>query len=96
MGLSLLVVGCLSNDPQVRMITTVALACDSYASTLTVLAKRRAAGKLSPKQVRKVNSVRVIANKPCLPGAAPPSDANLVRQLADGVADLIDIKRNTQ
>ncbi len=70
----------------------LAFACDSYTSSLLVLAERRVEGKLTPPQVRAVNAARVIVNPICETGV-PVVDARVaLDRIANHVAKLRAIK----
>ena len=73
----------------------VLVACQGYASTLTVLAARRAAGKLSDTQVTLVDILRPGLNKICLDGnfTDPTVAYDLVQ---DGMFRLIQLEVATQ
>jgi len=73
----------------------VLVACQGYASTLTVLAARRAGGKLSDTQVELVNILRPGLNEICLDGnfTDPTTAYDLVQ---DGMFRLIQMEVSTQ
>ena len=73
----------------------VLVACQGYASTLTVLAARRAAGKLSDAQVTLVDVIRPGLNKICLDGnfTDPTIAYDLVQ---DGMFRLIQMEVSSQ
>ena len=73
----------------------VLVACQGYASTLTVLAARRAAGKLSDAQVTLVDVIRPGLNKICLDGnfTDPTVAYDLVQ---DGMFRLIQLEVSSQ
>ncbi len=73
----------------------VLVACQGYASTLTVLAARRAAGKLSDSQVELVNILRPGLNEICLDGnfTDPTTAYDLVQ---DGMFRLIQLEVSSQ
>jgi hypothetical protein len=91
--LVLLLAGC-SGDPKVDWTARLAVACDSYASTLQVLSQRRAAGKLKPHDVRTVNAVRILVNPICA-GPAPADARAALMRIEEPVRDLIDIKEDS-
>lgn len=73
----------------------VLVACQGYASTLTVLAARRAAGKLSDAQVSIVDALRPGLNKVCLDGNF--SDPTVAYDLVqDGMFRLIQLEVSSQ
>lgn len=73
----------------------VLVACQGYASTLTVLAARRAAGKLSDAQVSIVDILRPGLNKICLDGNF--SDPTVAYELVqDGMFRLIQLEVSSQ
>lgn len=73
----------------------VLVACQGYASTLTILAARRAAGKLTETQVILVNTLRPGLNKICLDEdfSDPITALDLVE---DGMFKLIQMEVSTQ
>ena len=83
--------GCATTSPARQVL----VACQGYASTLTVLAARRAAGKLSDTQVELVNILRPGLNKICLDGnfTDPTVAYDLVQ---DGMFRLIQLEVSSQ
>ncbi|KKK94951.1 hypothetical protein LCGC14_2677670 [marine sediment metagenome] len=73
----------------------VLVACQGYASTLTVLAARKAAGRLSLSQIELVNTLRPGLNTICLEGkfTDPTVAYNLVQ---DSMFKLIEVEVTTQ
>lgn len=73
----------------------VLVACQGYASTLTVLAARRAAGKLTDPQVELVNIIRPGLNEICLDGnfTDPTTAYDLVQ---DGMFKLIQMEASSK
>ena len=88
---SLILAACATIDPARQVL----VACQGYASTLTVLAARRAAGKLSDTQVELVNILRPGLNKICLDGnfTDPTIAYDLVQ---DGMFRLIQMEAASQ
>ena len=82
---------CATIDPARQVL----VACQGYASTLTVLAARRAAGKLSDTQVILVNTLRPSLNEICLDGnfTDPTVAYDLVQ---DGMFRLIQLEVASQ
>ncbi len=73
----------------------VLVACQGYASTLTILAARRTAGKLTDTQVTLVNILRPGLNKICLDEDF--SDPTVAYDLVqDGMFKLIQVERGSQ
>lgn len=71
----------------------IALACQTYASSLATLSMAKAAGDLSTDQIAAVNDVREVVNPVCLDGDWTSAD----RALADteaGIAELAAVERN--
>jgi len=83
--------GCTTTSPARQVL----VACQGYASTLTVLAARRAAGKLSDTQVTLVDTIRPGLNKICLDGnfTDPTVAYDLVQ---DGMFRLIQLEVSSQ
>ena len=88
---SLILAACATIDPTRQVL----VACQGYASTLTVLAARRAAGKLSDAQVTLVDIIRPGLNKICLDGnfTDPTVAYDLVQ---DGMFRLIQLEVSSQ
>ena len=87
----LAVSACATTNPARQVL----VACQGYASTLTVLAARRAAGKLSDTQVELVNILRPGLNEICLDGnfTDPTTAYDLVQ---DGMFRLIQLEVSSQ
>jgi len=84
----LVVVGC----SQTNFIATLAITCDSYATALNVLAKKRAAERLTPKQIRTVNDVRVLVGPVCLPGSDVVDPRSALLKITESVHTLVLMK----
>ena len=82
---------CATTNPARQVL----VACQGYASTLTVLAARRAAGKLSDTQVTLVDALRPGLNEICLEGnfTDPTMAYDLVQ---DGMFKLIQLEVSSQ
>jgi len=89
--LAIVISACATTSPARQVL----VACQGYASTLTVLAARRAAGKLSDTQVELVNILRPGLNKICLDGnfTDPTIAYDLVQ---DGMFRLIQMEAASQ
>lgn len=82
---------CASTNPAQQVL----VACQGYASTLTVLAARRAAGKLTDSQVEVVNILRPGLNEICEDGTF--SDPSIAYDLVqDGMFKLIQMEVSSQ
>lgn len=87
----LTVTACTTISPEKQVL----VACQGYASTLTILAARRAAGKLTDTQVDLINILRPGLNKICLDGNfSDPSVAYDIVQ--DSMFKLIQVERGSQ
>lgn len=69
--LALTLAGC-AGSIETRSITALGLACDTYASAVSFLAPKRAAGELKPAEVRTISSVREVVTPFCKKGAVVP------------------------
>jgi len=87
----LAVVGCTTN-PEVNWVTRLAVACDSYAASLQILAGKRALGNLSPATVRAVNAAVVIVGPVCKPGAVITNHQQALVQISAAVHRLVLLK----
>ena len=89
--LAIVISACATTSPARQVL----VACQGYASTLTVLAARRAAGKLSDTQVELVNILRPGLNEICLDGnfTDPTVAYDLVQ---DGMFRLIQLEVSSQ
>ncbi len=88
---SLVLSACATISPARQVL----VACQGYASTLTVLAARKAADKLSETQISLVDALRPGLNKICMDGNfSDPSVAyNLVQ---DSMFKLIQLEVSSQ
>ncbi len=87
-------VGCATTSPTVNYIKALALACDSYASTLVVLAARRAAGSLTAPEIRTVSSVRLIVEPICTSGDTVVDPRAALNRMSLEANKLLSIKRS--
>ncbi len=81
-----------TGDKQTDFTARLAVACDSYASTLKVLAVKRDRRELTPKEIRTVNDIRGVVNPVCLPGSNVPDVRAAFLKISDGIAILIKMK----
>ena len=88
---SIAIAACATGSPARQIL----VACQGYASTLTILAARRAAGKLSDSQIDIVNILRPGLNKICMDGnfTDPAMAYNLVQ---DSMFKLIQLEVSSQ
>ena len=89
----LLLVGCATTTTD--WIKTLAISCEAYASSLTVLAARRDAERLSPSQIRTVNAARAIVNPICKDDAVVPNPREAFFSITDSVGKLVAMKKET-
>ena len=91
LAILLITAACATLNPAQQVL----VACQGYASTLTVLAARRVAGKLTDTQVIVVNTLRPGLNEICLDGnfTDPTVAYNLVQ---DGMFKLIQMEVSSQ
>ena len=74
----LLTAGCASHEP----LVAVGVACDAYASALTVVAGLNQRGKLSPSQVGAVDGVVAMVSPIC---TNPSATANQLARVEEGL-----------
>ncbi len=93
--LALILTGC-AGTPTTNWIKTLAVACDSYGTSLTVLAAQRDAGKLSAPTVRAVNDIRLLVGPVCKPGATVPNPREAFFAITDQVHQLTVLKSSSE
>lgn len=87
----LVLMGC-AEDKETNFITRLAVVCESYATALDILAPRRAAGELSPKQVRVVNATVTLVHPVCAPGANVTDPQAAFLKINQAVVGLVTMK----
>lgn len=87
-----LIVGALmlaacAGDKQTKATNSLAIGCDTVATILDQLAPRRASGSLSLSAVSKVNSIKAVTDKFCLPDS--PFDPAVAMAAVDNAIQLL-------
>jgi outer membrane murein-binding lipoprotein Lpp len=97
---ALILIGCVflagcAGNAKTRAITSFAIACDSYSSSLKTLSSLRKARLLSPSQVAKVEAIRTVTTPVCMT-KNPIDPLALLNKVEQGVFDLIAMKAERQ
>ena len=76
------IVGGCAGSAATRATNALAIKCSTWAAALEELAPRRAAGKLSKENVKRVESTKKIIDPICLPGSIvdPAQGVKIVEQ----------------
>ena len=83
----LLTVGCAPHQP----LVAVGVACDSYASSLRVVAGMNERGRLSPSQVRAVDQVVAMVSPICS-NPSSPTAVEALDKVEEGVKALLRVR----
>lgn len=87
----LLVLAACAGTTETRSTTTLAIACDTYATALGQLTPLRAAGKLSDEQVSRVDATNAVVDRACSSGS-DLDPAAAVGRVRDGISILESIR----
>lgn len=87
----LFALGACAGTPETRTTTTLAIACDTYATALNQLTPLRAAGKLSAEQVARVDATNAAVDLTCASGS-DLDPAAAVGRVRNGIAILESLK----
>ena len=88
---ALILTGC-ATSPTTNWIKALAVACDSYATSVVFLTLKRAERKLSPPQVRTINDVMKVVGPVCRPATPVPSPRDAFLSITDEIQKLVAMK----
>lgn len=84
------------SDAHIKAYKSVILACEGYATSLTILAQFRDAGKLSDEQIETINFSRPIARSIC-GSPTPPLDMQGALRVITGLAQtLLEVRLSVE
>lgn len=85
-----------ATDPAVQAVQRVSIACDSYSSSLNVLAVLKAQDKLTEAQTASVNDIVEVVAPICENPSAPVDDLLLLSTLENNIVKLILLREGVQ